>query len=208
MKRVALAVALAALPAAAAAQQTAAQQSGARQRTAAQTAASTDAAVGALRQNWQQVSRYLAQTAEDFSEADYAYKPVATVRSVGEMLGHVAGAQFMMCAAALGEPPREEDAVERAAKTKAALVKALKESNDYCARAYAQTDAAATGSAQLFGQSMTRLGALALNAVHDGEHYGNLVTYMRMKGMVPPSSRLIPPAVPPSGLPGPHGVRG
>ena len=184
MKRVALALALAALPAAAVAQQPAA-----RQQSATSAAAPADAAVGALRQNWQQVSGYLRQTAQDFSEADYAYRPVAPVRTVGEMLGHVAGAQFMMCAAALGEPPRAEDAVERTAKTKAALVKALKESNDYCARAYAQTDAATTAPAQLFGMSMTRLGALALNAVHDGEHYGNLVTYMRMKGMVPPSSR-------------------
>ena len=180
MQRVALALALATLPAVAVAQQAAGGQGG---------AAPADAAVGAVRQNWQQVSRYLVQTAEDFSEADYAYKPVATVRSVGEMIGHVAGAQFMMCAAALGEPPRAEDAVEREAKTKAALVKALRESNEYCARAYAQTDAAANASAQLFGMNMTRLGALTLNAVHDGEHYGNLVTYMRMKGMVPPSSR-------------------
>ena len=179
MKRVALAVALAALPVVATAQQSAVKP----------TAAPADAAVSAVRQNWQQVSGYLLQTAQDFSEADYAYKPVATVRSVGEMLGHVAGAQFMMCAAALGEPARAEDAVEREAKTKAALVKALRESNDYCARAYAQTDAAANASAQLFGMNMTRLGALALNAVHDGEHYGNLVTYMRIKGMVPPSSR-------------------
>jgi len=145
--------------------------------------------LAALRANWQQVTDYVNATAADFPEADYAYKPVATVRTVGQLIGHVAGSQYMMCAAALGEPAREEDAVEKTATTKAALVKALKESTDYCARAYAQTPAAVAAQVQLFGQSMPRANALALNAVHNGEHYGNLVTYMRMKGMVPPSSK-------------------
>ena len=124
------------------------------------------------------------------SEADYAFRPVETVRTFGQIIGHVAGSQRMICAAALGEAVPAEDAVEKAATTKAALVAALKESNDYCARAYAQSDAAAAAPASpLFGQTGSRMGALALNAVHDGEHYGNIVTYMRMKGMVPPSSR-------------------
>ena len=41
----------------------------------------------------------------------------------------------------------------------------------------------------MFGEKQTRMAALALNAVHDGEHYGNVVTYLRIKGMVPPSSQ-------------------
>ena len=174
MKRHALAIALAfALPATA----------------VAQPANDANAGIAALRANWQQVTNYIARSAEDFSEADYAYRPVETVRTVGELIGHVGGSQFMICAAALGDPVPAEDAVEKAAKTKAALIKALKESTDYCARAYAQTAAAAAANTQLFGQSNSRFGALALNAVHNGEHYGNLITYMRMKGMVPPSSR-------------------
>jgi uncharacterized damage-inducible protein DinB len=149
----------------------------------------SSAAVAALRTNWQQTVGYVQSAAEEMSEANYAFKPVDGVRTFGQLVGHVAGAQFMMCAAALGEPPRAEDAVERAATTKAALVQALKESTAYCARAYGQSDAATAASTSLFGQSMTRLGALAMNAIHDGEHYGNIVTYMRIKGMVPPSSK-------------------
>ena len=147
------------------------------------------AAVGALRQTWQDVTANITRAAEELPEADYAYKPVATVRTFGQLVGHVAGAQYSMCAAALGEPARDEDAVEKSATTKAALVAALKASTQYCARAFAQTDAAAGARTQLYGQSVPRLNALALNAVHNGEHYGNIVTYLRMKGIVPPSSR-------------------
>jgi uncharacterized damage-inducible protein DinB len=89
----------------------------------------------------------------------------------------------------LGDPQPAEDAVEKAATTKAALVQALRASTAYCARAYAIGAATLGRPIQLFGQRYTRAGALALNAVHDGEHYGNIVTYLRMKGMVPPSSR-------------------
>jgi hypothetical protein len=95
----------------------------------------------------------------------------------------------VFCAAALGEKQPEEDAVEKAAKTKAALIDALRASNDYCARAYAQTDKASSAAADLFGNQRTRLFALVQNAMHDNEHYGNIVTYMRMNKMVPPSSK-------------------
>jgi uncharacterized damage-inducible protein DinB len=155
----------------------------------AQAAPAGDPVVGAMRANWRQVTGYITAAAEEMTEADYAYKPTASVRTFGELIGHVAGAQFMMCAAALGEPARAEDAIEKSAKTKAALVAALKESTAYCAKAYGMTSAALAPTTQLFGQTVPRAHAIMLNAVHNGEHYGNIITYMRMKGMVPPSSR-------------------
>ena len=94
-----------------------------------------------------------------------------------------------MCAAALGDKQPAEDAVEKAATSKAALVTALKASTAYCEKAYAISAASAGAPVEMFGDKSTKVGALALNAVHDGEHYGNIVTYMRMKGMVPPSSK-------------------
>ena len=75
------------------------------------------------------------------------------------------------------------------AKTKAELIEALKQSNRNCDRAYGQTDAASGASVDVFGEQHSRMYALMMNATHDGEHYGNLVTYMRMNGMVPPSSK-------------------
>jgi uncharacterized damage-inducible protein DinB len=147
------------------------------------------AAVGTTRELWQGLAAYITGAAEDMPEAKYGYKPVATVRSFGQIIGHVAGSQYLICAAALGDPPRAEDEIEKSKTTKADLVAALKASTEYCKRAYAQTDAAAQGQTELFGAKRTRLYALGLNATHDGEHYGNLITYLRMNGMVPPSSR-------------------
>ncbi|MGH7627618.1 MAG: DinB family protein [Gemmatimonadaceae bacterium] len=147
------------------------------------------AAVTTTRALWTGVSGYIAQSAQDMSEADYAFRPTPEVRTFGQIIAHVAGSQMMFCAAALGETPQAEDAVEKTKTTKADLIAALKASNDYCARAYAQSDVAATGTTKLFGQDHSRLFALMQNATHDSEHYGNIVTYMRMKGLVPPSSR-------------------
>lgn len=160
-----------------------------RPATAQGSLAHSDPGLAAIKGNWKQVIGFITASAEELSEADYAYHPVATVRTFGELIGHVAGSQNMICAAALGDKQPAEDAVEKAAKTKAALVKALKESNAYCEKAYAIPASQAGMAVELFGAPSTRAGALALNAVHDGEHYGNIITYMRMKGMVPPSSR-------------------
>ena len=146
-------------------------------------------AVSGTQMAWGIMTRYFTAAAEQMPEADYGYKPVATVRTFGEMVGHIAGAQNMFCAAALGEPQKSEDDIEKTAKTKAALVAALKASNEYCARAYKMSDAETAGMIKLFGQDRSKGFALSLNATHVGEHYGNLVTYMRMKGMVPPSSQ-------------------
>ena len=138
---------------------------------------------------WQDVANYLVQAAEDMPAEKYSYKPVATVRSFGELIAHVAGAQSMFCALALGQSPPAEDAVEKAYTTKAELVKALRQSNEDCRRAYAQSDADAGATMIVFDQPRTRLAVLMMNATHDNEHYGNIVTYMRMNGQVPPSSR-------------------
>ena len=149
----------------------------------------TNFAVAAVGNAWTSVNNYLQKAAEQFPDSVYDFKPTPEVRSFGELIGHVAGSQQMFCAAALGEPQPEEDAVEKSAKSKAALVDALKKSSEYCMRAYAQTDQQAQGKTKMFGQEMSRLDVLVMNANHDNEHYGNVVTYMRLKGLVPPSSQ-------------------
>ncbi len=152
-------------------------------------APAADHAVAAARDLWQQLSGYVTQAAEEMPEAKYTYKPTPEVRSFGQLIGHIAGSQYMFCAAALGDSARAENDVEKTKTAKADLVAAMKASNEYCARAYRQSDAASRQGLQLFGQSRTRLYALMINATHDGEHYGNIVTYLRLNGMVPPSSR-------------------
>jgi len=155
----------------------------------AQEGATAGSAVSTARMLWEPVIGYITTAAEELPESTYSYKPTPEVRSFGQQVGHVAGAQYLFCAAALGDPPRNEDDIEKTRKTKAELVAALKASTQYCGRAYAQTDKAAQGKTKLFGQERTRLFALGLNANHDAEHYGNIVTYLRLKGIVPPSSR-------------------
>jgi len=154
-----------------------------------QTSSAADPGVAALRAQWQQMSTYLLRAAEQMPDSDYAFKPVATVRSFGQLIGHVAGSQNAMCSMALGEPEKSEDEIEKSMTTKAQLVAALRASSEYCRRAYAQSDADAAREATVYGDKLTRMFALALNATHDGEHYGNIVTYLRIKGMVPPSSQ-------------------
>ncbi len=151
--------------------------------------AAPDAAITALREQWQGAIGNITKAAEELTDAEYGYRPIAGVRSFGELVGHVAGTQNLICAAVLGDKQPAEDAIEKSAKTKAALVAALKASTTYCGKAYSITAAQGTAMVEMFGDKSTKVGALALNAVHDGEHYGNIVTYMRMQGKVPPSSK-------------------
>jgi uncharacterized damage-inducible protein DinB len=146
-------------------------------------------AVNTARMLWEPMIGYITTAAEELPEATYSYRPTPEVRTFGQLIGHVAGAQYLICAAALGEPAREEDAIEKTRKTKAELVAALKASTEYCSRAYAQSDKATQAKTKLFGQERSRLYALGVNATHDAEHYGNIVTYLRLNKVVPPSSR-------------------
>lgn len=152
-------------------------------------AGSGNSAVSTTRMLWEQPTQYITTVAEELPESTYAYRPTPEVRTLGQLIGHVAGAQYLICAAALGEPERQENDIEKTRTRKADLVAALKASTKYCQRAYAQTDRTTQQGTKLFGQERTRLYALGLNANHNAEHYGNIVTYLRLNGIVPPSSR-------------------
>ena len=147
----------------------------------------------AIRSTWDGAKRNLTESADQMPEADYAFRPTAQVRTFGEILAHVAGANYVFCAPARNEKtPFEEDHFEKTAKTKAEIVKALNDSIAYCDAAYtAVTDRSAADTITMpFNMgAQARASALIRNTVHVQEHYGNLVTYFRIKGMVPPSSR-------------------
>jgi uncharacterized damage-inducible protein DinB len=138
---------------------------------------------------WTDVSDYITRAAAAAPDSVYAYRPTPAVRTFGQIVGHVAGAQRMFCAAALGEKAANEDDIEKSSTTRATLIEALRQSNAYCARAYSMSNATAAGTVDLFGARRSRLFVLLMNATHDNEHYGNIVTYMRLQGMVPPSSQ-------------------
>lgn len=130
----------------------------------------------------------ITRAAEKMPEENFAFKATPEVRSYGQLVGHVADANYMFCSAALGEQPPVRG-IEKEKTTKADLVQALKDSFAYCDKAYdGMTDAVAAQKAKLFGSERAKLGILDFNVVHDYEHYGNMVTYLRLKGIVPPSS--------------------
>ncbi|MHB1224622.1 MAG: DinB family protein [Gemmatimonadaceae bacterium] len=181
MSRMASALLLVLVPAVAAAQAPAAGAT-----TAA--AANPNPAVAAAAVPYESVKDYLLRSAEQTPESLYAFKATPEVRSLGQLIGHVADAQNSLCSTALGETSSQPSA-EETMTTKAALVEALKASITLCDRAYAQTDADAMAAAKVFGRESTRLGALVMNSTHDSEHYGNIVTYLRLNGIVPPSSQ-------------------
>lgn len=161
--------------------------------TAAPSAQSANPISDGIRSQWNGAKRNLQQSAEMMPEGSYDYRPVDGVRNFGEILSHVAGANYLFCAAAKGEKsPFAEDDFEKSAKTRAAIIKATADAIAYCDAAYtALTDASAAQMVQQpFGQGQTtRTAVLVGNLGHINEHYGNLVTYFRINGIVPPSSR-------------------
>lgn len=146
----------------------------------------------AIRDGWDGAKRNLTRAAEAMPDARFNFKPVDTVRTFGQIVAHVAGANYIFCAAARGEKaPYSEDHFEKTATTKAAIAKALADSIAYCDAAYQSLDdrRAAEMVAAAFGSGKSaRASALMGNTGHLQEHYGNLVTYLRINGIVPPSS--------------------
>jgi uncharacterized damage-inducible protein DinB len=159
----------------------------------ATSAAAQNPVSDSLRSSWAGAKRNIKASAELMEEANYSFKPSPDVRSFGELLAHVAGASYMFCAAAKGEKsPFAEEAFEKTATTKAALVKVTNDAIAYCDGAYAAATDATLGQmvAAPFGSGQVpRANPLIGQIGHNNEHYGNLVTYFRIKGIVPPSSR-------------------
>ena len=153
-----------------------------------QSADRTGEAVAAARASWMTAHSYIVRSAEQLSEADFAFKPVATVRSFGQIVAHVADDETGWCAQILGEPVKQTQ-YEKRLTAKADIVKAIRDAGAYCEKAYGLTDAQAAGMTTIWGGQQAKIKGLMDNAAHDWEHYGNIVTYLRIKGMVPPSSQ-------------------
>jgi uncharacterized damage-inducible protein DinB len=134
------------------------------------------------------VKKILLRSAEKMPGEHYNFKPTDTVRSFGQIVGHVADSQYAFCSTVIGEK-NPAPKVEQIKTSKADLIAALKDAFAYCDRAYdGLTDASAVQMVKFMGGDTPKLGVLTTNNVHTIEHYGNLVTYMRMKNIVPPTS--------------------
>lgn len=133
---------------------------------------------------------HIMRTAEMLGDDMYAYRPTDEVRTAGQMLAHIANAQFVFCSSAAGEESPSGENLEETATSKAEIIAALRSGFDYCSSVYdGMTDAAGSEVKNLFGMQMAASAILAFNSAHNYEHYGNLVTYMRINDIVPPSSQ-------------------
>jgi uncharacterized damage-inducible protein DinB len=135
------------------------------------------------------IKRNLTESADKVPEADYPFQPTKDVRNFTQIFAHIANSQFSICAGPKGEANPNKDDFEKTALTKAAVVKALADSFAYCDTVYSTlTDAKAMELIKAGQNQVPRARGLISNIAHDNEHSGNLVTMMRLKGMVPPST--------------------
>jgi uncharacterized damage-inducible protein DinB len=145
-------------------------------------------ALGA-KQRYDNIKRDIAESADAVPESEYSFKPTPQVRSFGELIGHVADVNAWYCGMANGENPNWSDKTEKTAKSKADLVKALKAATTKCDEVIAKTHADNALSLVPAGQrDQMRIMVILDNVAHLNEHYGNIVTYMRQKGHMPPST--------------------
>lgn len=134
------------------------------------------------------VKTTLLGSAEKMPEENYGFKPADSVRSFGQIVGHVADSQYFMCSTVLGEKS-PGGTIEKTKTSKADLIAGLKGAFATCDRAWdGMTEASASETVKLFKGDMAKRDVLTANTMHGVEHYGNLIVYLRMKNIVPPSS--------------------
>ena len=138
----------------------------------AQAQAKADDVPALLKGGFAEVSEWITKAAAMVPAERYTYKPVATVRSFGALVAHVADGYNWYCANAAGKKTEWSDAVEKGPTDKATVTAKLKQATDKCTAATAR------------GQTMQ----LMQNIGHANLHYGNIITYVRMMGLTPPSS--------------------
>lgn len=138
------------------------------------------------KQRYESIRDNLHKAADSMPEENYGFKPTAEIRSFAELIAHVADAQTGICGAAAGKPKRGA-AAGKTGKTE--LVNALRESSAACDAVFeGTTEANSANPASMGAMKTSRLGLLEYNTMHDAEEYGYLAVYMRLKGVVPPTS--------------------
>jgi uncharacterized damage-inducible protein DinB len=130
-------------------------------------------------------------TAEQVPEDLYSFQATEEVRTLGQLLAHIADANYQICSAASGDTNPNTGSIEQTKTTKADIQAALASAFAYCRAVYDNTtDAQGAEMVPFFGgQEMARSAILAFNSGHTYEHYGNLVTYMRLNDITPPTSQ-------------------
>ena len=144
-----------------------------------------------VKQDYRSVRDLVIRSAEKMPEDKYGFRPTPDVRTFAQQIAHVADDQYNLCAPARGETRKAAyRAIENSLSHKAELVAALRDAFAYCDAAYDRLTA--ENGKQDAGGQRTRFGMLNWNLWHTWEHYGNIVVYLRLNGLVPPSSEKTP----------------
>jgi uncharacterized damage-inducible protein DinB len=157
------------------------------------------AVVDALLFVYRDVRYNVLEAARRMPEVDYNFRPIPDVRSFGELVAHVADTQYFFCSSGLGEAnPNEPDhragvvaaeSLEARLRAKAEIIAAAEAALSYCDPLYERTsEQEMTRPMTLAMTGQPRVRALLLGIYHMARHYGNMVTYMRELGHVPPST--------------------
>ena len=142
--------------------------------------------------SWNEIGRKLTALAEEFPEDKYDFKPTPAERSFAEQLLHAAGSCYYFTNPATGKkPPAAEDPKRDQYKSKADIVAFVKKSfADGAAAIQSKGDKGLMTEVVYFPQQKSRVIDIAYGIIeHSGEHYGQLVVYYRLAGLVPPESR-------------------
>ena len=141
------------------------------------------------------IQRDLLEAAELMPEADYLFKPTPETRPFGQLISHVALSQFSFCSFLQGGPSPKAAEKEETPRSKAELIALLKESATFCdPLVNAMTD---EGMVQLMkvGPNEGARGLVVIGLItHGNEMYGTIAVYLRLKGIVPPTTARQKPA--------------
>ena len=127
-----------------------------------------------MRNGFNEINGWVTKAAETVPADKYNYKPVDSVRTFGQLIAHITDSYNYFCANAAGTKVEWSEAVEKGATEKDTLLPKFKEAVGRCNTAYSSNNA--------------KLRPLFINVSHTSLHYGNIITYMRMMGLKPPSS--------------------
>jgi uncharacterized damage-inducible protein DinB len=167
----------------------------AQEKPQAQTAAPANPITASEKGLYGFISGAVVAAAQKMPEENYGFKPTPEVRSFGQLVGHVADANYNFCSQALGEA-NPSKGIEKTKTSKADLVAAIKDAVAYCNKTFDNmSDAKGSEPTKFRNFQLAKMTLLSLNTAHTDEHYGNMVTYLRIKGIVPPTSEN-PPAQP------------
>ena len=148
----------------------------------------TDPLSAALKRQWDGIALNLKESAEVVPAERYSFRPSQDVKTFAGEMGHAANTHYFFCARIKGEPNPNKNDYEKETN-KDVLVKAVIASNDYCSSVI--NGANDTWLMEMVGQgaqAQPRGAILSAHIAHSNETYGTVVPYMRMSGIVPPST--------------------